>query len=205
MARSNKARPGSIPAAELEAVVARIAALGVVELRAEWRRIFGASAPLGLSKDLLARTLAHRIQVNAHGSLQPGTLRLLRELARGGSETPRRVKVGSVIVREYAGVLHEVVVVPGGFVWQQRNYDSLSTIAKAITGTTWNGPRFFGLRSKREMPNAGPPLVTAAASGMPRVGRRSSVGGGAASESLLASSIGHHAVSTTDGIAGVAR
>jgi Protein of unknown function (DUF2924) len=58
----------------------------------------------------------------------------------------RHVKVGSVIVREYQGKLHEVLVVPGGFCWQEQVFASLSTIARKITGTSWNGPRFFGLR-----------------------------------------------------------
>ena len=70
-------------------------------------------------------------------------------MASPGAEPPRQVKVGSVIVREHKGVLHEVMVVPGGFCWRGQIYDSLSTIAKKITGVSWNGPRFFGLRSKR--------------------------------------------------------
>jgi Protein of unknown function (DUF2924) len=65
------------------------------------------------------------------------------------AEVPRQVKAGSVIIREHQGVVHEVLVVQGGFCWQGKTYDSLSTIAKTITGTSWNGPRFFGLRSKK--------------------------------------------------------
>jgi hypothetical protein len=64
----------------------------------------------------------------------------------GLAEAPRRIKPGSVIVREYAGACHEVFVVADGFSWQGRTYPSLSAIAKEITGTRWNGPRFFGLR-----------------------------------------------------------
>ncbi len=60
------------------------------------------------------------------------------------------MKVGSVIVREHKGVVHEVMVVPGGFCWQGETYDSLSTIARKITGVSWNGPRFFGLRSRKD-------------------------------------------------------
>ena len=180
MARSRKAQPASLPAAELEAEVARIAALGIDQLRAEWQVIFRTSTPSALSKDLIARTLAHRLQEKTYGALPSRTLRVLRDLAIDGATEPRPVKAGSVIVREYAGVLHEVLVVPGGFVWQDRRYDSLSTIAKAITGTTWNGPRFFGLRSKRDSSTvevAGPAAASPRAS---RVGRRSSVGAAAA-------------------------
>src|SRR5215210_3117336 len=63
---------------------------------------------------------------------------------RPGSE--RFLKAGTVLVREYAGERHTVTVVPGGYVWRETTYPSLSTIARAITGTAWNGPRFFGLR-----------------------------------------------------------
>jgi hypothetical protein len=77
---------------------------------------------------------------------------MLRSLIKPGAEPPRQVKVGSVLIREHQGVVHEVLVVPGGFRWQGKTHDSLSTIAKTITGTIWNGPRFFGLRS-RKMPN----------------------------------------------------
>jgi hypothetical protein len=83
------------------------------------------------------------------GGLSASTGRLLRSLVKPGAEPPRRVKVGSVLIREHHGVVHEVLVVPGGFCWQGETYDSLSTIAKKITGTSWNGPRFFGLRSKK--------------------------------------------------------
>lgn len=55
-------------------------------------------------------------------------------------------------MREYDGVLHEVTIVPGGFLWAGSTYPSLSTIARLITGTSWNGPRFFGLRNKASSP-----------------------------------------------------
>ena len=79
------------------------------------------------------------------GSRRP---RLLARLARGQTAPTRRLKPGSVIVRQYGGTLQEVVVVPGGFLWCGTVHASLSAIARAITGTAWNGPRFFGLRDK---------------------------------------------------------
>ena len=60
----------------------------------------------------------------------------------------RHLKVGTVMVREHLGEMHQVMVVPGGFSWKEKTYPSLSAIAKSITGTSWNGPRFFGLRGK---------------------------------------------------------
>ena len=67
--------------------------------------------------------------------------------AKPGTEVKRRLKTGTVLVREYQGERHTVTVAPDGFVWQAATYGSLSTIARAITGTAWGGPRFFGLRS----------------------------------------------------------
>jgi len=79
-------------------------------------------------------------------------VKLLTGLLKGGtsSEGKRRLKAGTVLVREYQGERHTVTVVPEGFVWRETTYRSLSTIARAITGTTWNGPRFFGLRPSRD-------------------------------------------------------
>ena len=77
--------------------------------------------------------------------------RLLDRLARGEKgtvELNRRFKPGTVLVREYGGERHTVTIVPDGYVWCGTTYPSLSTIARAITGTTWSGPRFFGVRNK---------------------------------------------------------
>ena len=121
----------------------------VEQLRAFWRERFASDPPAAFSKALLARAICYRLQEQTSGGLSASTDRLLRSLIKPGAEPPRRVKVGSVLVREHQGVVHEVLVVPGGFCWQGKTYDSLSTIAKTITGTSWNGPRFFGLRSKK--------------------------------------------------------
>jgi hypothetical protein len=155
---SNKARPKKIrnrwqpvetPAAErLEAELDRIAALGLDEVRALWRELTQQNAPKALSGDLLARMIAHRIQEQRLGKLSREMRKLLDRLAKGGAEPLRHLKVGTVMVREHQGTLHEVMVVPGGFSWQEKTYPSLSTIARAITGTSWNGPRFFGLRGR---------------------------------------------------------
>ena len=96
---------------------------------------------------LMNAALAYRLQEEAYGGLSPATTRLLKSLGKPGVEPPRRVKIGSIIVREHKGVLHEVMVVPGGFCWRGETYDSLSTIARKITGISWSGPRFFGLKS----------------------------------------------------------
>jgi hypothetical protein len=135
-------------AAAIEARIGHIRALGIEAPRKRWRLISGATPPKGPTKVLIARMIAYRIQRDAFGGLDRETDRLLERLARGGKPPglSRRLKAGTVLVREYQGERHTVTVVPGGFLWQEGVYPSLSVIARAITGTAWNGPRFFGLR-----------------------------------------------------------
>jgi hypothetical protein len=142
----------TVDSAAIEAEVDQIRFLGIDALRKRWRLMFGAPPPAGLSKDIIARMIAYRTQEEAFGGLDRKTVKLLDRLARGEkpSELNRRLKAGSVLVREYRGERHTVTVVPDGFVWREATYSSLSTIARAITGTTWNGPRFFWVaRSRR--------------------------------------------------------
>ena len=138
----------TVDAAAIEAEVDHVRSLGIDALRKRWRLMFGATPPKGLTKDSIARMIAYRIQAEAFGGLDRETVKLLDRLARGGkpSGLNRRLKGGTVLVREYQGERHTVTVVPGGFLWQDSTYLSLSAIARAITGTAWNGPRFFGLR-----------------------------------------------------------
>ena len=148
MARSTARWQPALPAvvAELDAELDRLAKLGVEELRALWRERRGQKPPEALSKDLIARALAHWLQEDRLGQLASHLRKVLASISKTGAEPVRRVKVGSVIVREYQGKLHEVMVVPDGFLWQGQAYTSLSTIALRITGTSWSGRRFFGLR-----------------------------------------------------------
>jgi Protein of unknown function (DUF2924) len=98
----------------------------------------------------MARFLCWHVQEQAIGGLDPEIAKHLDGLARGakpGADRPRRLKPGAALVREYQGERHTVTVVPNGYVWHETTYASLSTIARAIPGTSWNGPRFFGLRS----------------------------------------------------------
>jgi Protein of unknown function (DUF2924) len=142
----------SIDPAAIEAEVDQVRSLGIDALRKRWRSMFGAIPPKGLTKDIIARMIAYRIQEEAFGGLDKETVRLLDRLARGEkpSELNRRLKAGTVLIREYLGERHTVTIVPDGFLWADKTYSSLSVIAQAITGTKWNGPRFFGLRMARE-------------------------------------------------------
>jgi hypothetical protein len=139
----------TIDLAALEAEINNIQSLNVDALRARWRGLFGAIPPKGLTKDIIARMIAYRIQEDAFGGLDRKTMKLLQGLAQGQkpNELGRRLRAGTVLVREYAGERHTVMVVDGGFLWQERTHASLSNIAHLITGTKWNGPRFFGLRA----------------------------------------------------------
>ena len=131
----------------LEAEIDRVRSLGLDGLRARWRTTFRSSPPPALTKDLMARMVTWDIQEQTLGGLDAATQKLLDGIAHGEKpEARRRLKLGTVLVREYQGERHTVTVVPGGFLWRDTTFRSLSTIARAITGTAWNGPRFFGLR-----------------------------------------------------------
>ena len=138
----------------IEAEIDRMRSLGLDELRTLWRTTLRSSPPPAFTKDLMARFICWHIQEQALGGLDPETTKLLDGLARGDkpASRTRRLKPGTVLVREYQGERHTVTVVPDGFVWREATYASLSTIARAITGTAWNGPRFFGLRAAGDRP-----------------------------------------------------
>jgi hypothetical protein len=134
----------------LEAEIARIRALGLDDLRTLWRSTFRAPPPPAFTKDIIARFICWHIQEQAIGGLDQSTNRLLDGLARGDKPSAnrfRRLRPGTVLVREYQGERHTVTVVSDGYLWRDVTYASLSTIARAITGTAWSGPRFFGVRT----------------------------------------------------------
>src|SRR5215204_5157881 len=150
-------------AAEIE----RVRSLPLAEVRIAWRKMFSRSPPAALTRDLLARMITWRMQEKAFGGHDPETLKLLARLARGerAGEPRRNLKSGTVLVREYRGERHTVTVVAGGFVWREETYASLSTIARAITGTAWNGPRFFGLRATPDPTGSQPSTAAQAGTG----------------------------------------
>jgi hypothetical protein len=136
---------------EIIAEVERLRTLGKDDLRVQWS-MFGKIPPPALTKDLLGRMIAWRIQEKFYGGHDKATLRLLDRLARGEvtkAAAEPKLRPGTVLMREHAGMRHTVTVTPDGFVWQDLTYHSLSAVARAITGTSWNGRRFFGLRVKQ--------------------------------------------------------
>jgi hypothetical protein len=134
---------------ELEAEIELIRSLPIDGIRALWRQTFKSLPPSELGKDMLGRMISYHIQEKALGGLSRASLRFLDEIGRGkpaAEMARRRLKPGTVLVREYQGERHSVVVASDGFVWREETYSSLSTIARLVTGTNWNGPKFFGLR-----------------------------------------------------------
>ena len=140
----------------VEAAVERLRSMPIVELRALWRVKFKTAPPAAFGPDLLRRSIAHKIQEDAYGGLDRTTTQLLNQLIAQYAKTPgkivlpRRIKPGATLVREWKGTSHRVTVAETGFVYQDRPYESLSEIARLITGTRWNGPRFFGLRMGKD-------------------------------------------------------
>ena len=132
----------------------RLADLPPEELRDVWARRYGAPAPI-LSSDLLRLGIGYRLQEERHGSISRSTRSLLRQVAaqtgEGSSKTPlpRKLTSGTRLVRDWHGVGHTVTVMADGFEYQSKHWRSLSAIANAITGTKWNGPRFFGLSERK--------------------------------------------------------
>ena len=136
---------------ELSRKIATLADLTAQQLRTEWRRLYR-SYPPRLSRDLLVRTIAYRMQELAYGGLSKATQRklvaLTKELQTNGGIGPDpgpRVRPGARLVREWRGRTHTVVVTEEGFEYAGKTYSSLSKIARTITGAHWSGPRFFGL------------------------------------------------------------
>ena len=144
----------------IDPIPARLAALKTMplpDLKAEWRTLFGTEPP-GYNRRFLESRLAYRIQELAYGGLKPETVRRLEVLGEQLADrniTSRRIRhdampiAGTRLLREWQGVEHTVTALTEGYEWQGRPYRSLSAIARAITGTRWNGLVFFGLKSQR--------------------------------------------------------
>ena len=113
--------------AHVRAEVEKLRSLDKTDLRARWRKMFGKEPPPALTKDLLGRMIAWRIQERFYGGHDKATIKLLDGLARGEAaklDAGPRIKPGTVLMREHRGVRHTVTVVPNGFVWQEQTYPS---------------------------------------------------------------------------------
>ena len=173
-ASAGSVRAESPPSATgLEAELAELERLSLDDLRLRWRNNWGRLAPAHLSRGLLFRVMAYRLQAEAFGDLDRKAVGLLERMANGAAEKltangsgtlgsdvkskissaraayePLILKPGALLIREWQGRLERVTVVDDGFAWNGTTYAGLSAAAFAITGTKWNGHRFFGVRRR---------------------------------------------------------
>ena len=146
----------------VEDEIAHLRGLDLSGLRARWVSVFQRVAPAHLTRHLLFSVIAYWLQADRFGDLDHATRQVLDRTvakeaapamsARLASFDQKRTELapGSVLVREWDRQSQRVMVMADGFAWNGQTYDSLSKVAFAITGTKWNGPRFFGLRGKSD-------------------------------------------------------
>jgi hypothetical protein len=146
----------------VEEEIAHLRGLDLKGLRARWQSVSQRPAPDHLPRHLLFAIIAYRIQADRFGDLDHETRQLLDRTgakesgaamsARLVSFDQKRTELtpGTVLVRDWDRQSQRVMVMADGFAWNGQTYDSLSKVASAITGTKWNGPRFFGLRDKED-------------------------------------------------------
>jgi hypothetical protein len=135
--------------------LARLPTASRAELREDWLQLYRNEPPTRLGRDLLIAAIAYGLQEQVLGGLRPELRRRLRHIAEQVSQGAEPsisaaplFKPGTRLLRDWQGRTHEVLVSEEGFVWKQERYRSLSQIARAITGTRWSGPVFFGLKPR---------------------------------------------------------
>ncbi len=147
--------PGRTAPETLEDGIAHLRGLDLAGLKQRWRSVTGRKAAAQVPKHLLLRMLAYRLQADVLGDLDKATVRYLEKIAGGeGSQRDGHkplpvpgadaLRPGTVLMREWEGVQHRVMALQEGFAWNGSTYRSLSHVARAITGSRWSGPRFFG-------------------------------------------------------------
>ena len=152
-AQNRQAKAGS----QAQQEIADLPALSTDDLRLRWTELYRVAPTSRISKDLLIRGVAFRIQEEAHGGLGKSCRRQLKRLAEtlrdeGAIPTTQgqTFKLGTKLIREWKGKVHEVVIAGDGYEWGGKRYRSLSQVARSITGTRWSGPRFFGLATEKQ-------------------------------------------------------
>jgi len=141
---------------QAEKTCAEIAALDLKDLKSRWRELYDTEPPPRISRELLTRAIAYRLQEKVFGGLAPATRRLLERVAADRSSRRARLSLarkatpGTLLIREWRGAAHQVTVHDDGVAYQGKRYGSLSAVARLITGTRWSGPLFFGLRKPAE-------------------------------------------------------
>ena len=158
--RNKRRNTRATPITPIEDEIAYLRGLDLKGLRARWLGVFQRQAPAHLGRHLLFSIIAYRIQADRFGDLDFETKRILdrTDAKESSSATSARLMSldqkrtellpGTVLVREWDRQSQRVMVLTDGFAWSGKTFDSLSKVALAITGTKWNGPRFFGLRDR---------------------------------------------------------
>ena len=138
----------------LKAEIASLETLSRDQLKTRWRDLYAVEVPIRFSNDLLIRSIAYRIQERVLGGIKPGVRRLLEKVAENARtlnpeevSVPLKVLPGTILIREWGGVRHEVTVLKDGVMFRGKHHRSLSSVANIITGSRWSGPLFFGLKA----------------------------------------------------------
>jgi hypothetical protein len=147
---------------KLAGKIAALQSIEIARLKAHWRDLYGTQAPARFSRDLLLSAVAYRMQEQVLGGLKPSTRRLFQRVAAAAhARRPlrlaplRTLESGTILIREWNGVKHKVVVLQDGFSFRGQHYRSLSAVARLITGSHWSGPLFFGLKHWTKTTEAG--------------------------------------------------
>lgn len=130
----------------------------ITDLKSKLNTLTGRDAPRFAKRSLLTQLIAWELQAKAFGGLDPAIRRQLHAMGTKGKASsygtdvcsrPPALRPGVKLIRSWKGVTHHVTVTNSGFIWQDRTYKSLSVIAREITGTSWSGPVFFGLKKNK--------------------------------------------------------
>jgi|SRR5579862_1218387 len=140
--------------ADISQEIAQLPGLSRQQLLDLWHKLYGRNAPPGIRRELMVPFLAYRLQEKAYGGLKPATRTKLLRIAHALEKAPSSnqlivqpgIKPGTRIFRQWRGESHEVLVTESGYEYRGAKYESLSGIARKITGTRWSGPVFFGLK-----------------------------------------------------------
>src|SRR3984893_13838650 len=144
-------------APDVSAQIADLPGFSRQQLLDLWLKLYGRAAPPGIRRELMVPFLAYRLQEEAYGGLKPATRSKLLRIARALEKAPSKnqlilqpgTKPGTRIFRQWRGESHEVLVTESGYEYRGTKYESLSGIARKITGTRWSGPAFFGSKQGR--------------------------------------------------------
>ena len=133
------------PPSDVSLAIAELQEASRKSLADRWRSLYRSDPPQGVRRPFLIGAIAHELQIRQEGRSRSSVQRRLERAAKAPIKISRKLKPGARLIREWNGSIHSVDVIEDGYLWNGARYRSLSAIARAITGTRWSGPRFFGL------------------------------------------------------------